>query len=38
MVIGSVVVGLCLLLLGWTGEIVGLFVDELEAVSLFRRL
>ena len=28
MVIGSVIVGACLLVLGWTKEIVGFFVEE----------
>lgn len=28
MVVGSIVVGACLLVLGWTREIVGLFVEE----------
>ena len=30
MVLGSFVVGACLLLLGWTKEIVGMFVEDLE--------
>ncbi|PSK56570.1 proteinral alpha-glucoside permease [Elsinoe australis] len=30
MVLGSVLVGFCLLLLGWTGELVGAFVQEKE--------
>lgn len=32
MVGGSVLVGICLLVLGWTKEIVGLFVSDLETV------
>lgn len=32
MVLGSVLVGFCLLLLGWTGELVGAFVQEKELV------
>ena len=35
MVIGSLLVAVCLVVLGWTGEIVGLFVGEGEVVSLF---
>lgn len=34
MVIGSFVVALCLLLLGWTTEIVGLFVSDPEKVRM----
>lgn len=30
MVVGSLVVGVCLLVLGWTKEIVGLFVEDGE--------
>ena len=30
---GALIVALCLLVLGWTGEIVGLFVSEPEMVS-----
>ena len=30
MIVGSIVVGLCLLVLGWTKEIVGMFVEEGE--------
>jgi solute carrier family 45 protein 1/2/4 len=33
MVGGAVIVGLCLLVLGWTKEIVGLFVTEPSAVG-----
>lgn len=33
MVCGSVVVGMCLLVLGWTSEIVGAFVTDAETVS-----
>jgi hypothetical protein len=36
MVFGSLVVAFCLLVLGWTAEIVGLFVKDPEKVhSLF---
>lgn len=33
MVVGSVIVSFCLLLLGWTKEIVGAFVTDPETVS-----
>ena len=33
MVGGSLIVGLCLLVLGWTSEIVGVFVKDPDAVS-----
>lgn len=33
MIGGSVIVALCLLVLGWTAEIVGMFVKNPEAVS-----
>lgn len=33
MIGGSLIVAVCLLILGWTAEIVGLFVTELETVS-----
>lgn len=35
MVVGSVVVGACLLVLGWTSEIVGIFMNESESVCVF---
>jgi solute carrier family 45 protein 1/2/4 len=34
MVGGAVIVGICLLVLGWTAEIVGLFVDDPATVLL----
>lgn len=34
MLVGSVVVGVCLLVLGWTKEIVGLFFTDRESVGL----
>ena len=37
MVGGSLVVGLCLLVLGWTSEIVGIFVSEPGMVSARER-
>ena len=37
MVGGSLVVGLCLLVLGWTSEIVGIFVSEPGMVSVRER-
>lgn len=33
MIGGALIVGLCLLVLGWTAEIVGLFIKEPELVS-----
>ena len=33
MLAGAAIVGVCLLILGWTGEIVGSFVTEPELVS-----
>ena len=33
MIGGSIIVALCLLVLGWTAEIVGIFVKNPEAVS-----
>lgn len=35
MVVGSAIVALCLLVLGWTTEIVSLFVKDAEKVCLF---
>jgi hypothetical protein len=35
MVVGSFIVALCLLVLGWTTEIVSLFVKDAEKVCLF---
>lgn len=32
MIGGSIVVGICLLILGWTSEIVGIFMNESERV------
>lgn len=34
MVFGSLVVALCLIVLGWTAEIVGMFVKDPEKVCL----
>ena len=34
---GALIVALCLLVLGWTAEIVGLFVSESHTVSEKRR-
>jgi MFS family permease len=36
MIVGSLAVALCLLVLGWTSEIVGLFVSDPEKVCLAR--
>lgn len=36
MIVGSLAVALCLLVLGWTSEIVGLFVRDPEKVCLAR--
>lgn len=33
MVVGAVIVALCLLVLGWTAEIVGLFITEPDTVG-----
>ena len=33
MVWGSIIVGLCLLVLGWTSEIVGFFTQDQKSVS-----
>ena len=33
MIIGSLIVAMCLLVLGWTAEIVGLFVKDAEKVN-----
>lgn len=33
MIIGSLIVAMCLLVLGWTTEIVGLFVKDAEKVN-----
>lgn len=33
MIAGALIVAICLLVLGWTGEIVGLFVKETDAVG-----
>lgn len=33
MIGGSIIVGLCLLVLGWTAEIVGMFIENEEAVG-----
>lgn len=38
MVAGSLVVGLCLLVLGWTSEIVGLFISNEQTVCLMSML
>lgn len=32
MIVGSIVVAICLLVLGWTSQIVGLFVKDAERV------
>jgi len=32
MVVGTAIVSVCLLILGWTGEIVGIFVGEGDVV------
>ena len=34
MIGGSLIVGLCLLVLGWTSEIVGIFITEPGLVSV----
>lgn len=34
MIAGSLVVGVCLLVLGWTSEIVGIFVKDANKVLL----
>lgn len=36
MIEGSIIVALCLLVLGWTAEIVGIFVRNPETVSYWR--
>jgi len=36
MIGGSIIVALCLLVLGWTAEIVGIFVKDPETVSVGR--
>lgn len=38
MIGGTILVSMCLLLLGWTREIVGLFVSDKETVSLVSRI
>ena len=38
MIGGSLIVGACLLVLGWTAEIVNLFVTEKEVVGLIMTL
>jgi solute carrier family 45 protein 1/2/4 len=38
MISGAVVVAFCLLLLGWTSELVATFVQDIEKVGFFRLL
>lgn len=35
MVVGSILVALCLLVLGWTSELVGIFMSEGPKVGLY---